>query len=446
MFLLTACSKSDFLAEKPNTDIIQPKTIDDLFMLMDNTTVLSFNGGLGHLASDDYEVSYEDWQAASATERNSYIWAEDLFGGDTEIKDWNNLYNQVFYANNVLERLAEIKEADKEKKGYIKGWALFARSYANYDLIRNFCVVYEESSAGSDLGIPIRLSAGIDTYEERSTLQESFDQVLADLGAAAQLLPPERPSGNLNRPSRLAAYALFARIYLDMRKYDKAESYADSALAIYNVLIDYNTVSTTSTTPFSTKNDELIFNSRQVSAYSFSTSSSRAQGKIPEDLIALYNGNDLRLILYYDNGNKSFYTKKRGYGGTGLYPFTGLATDELYLIKAECLARHNKIENSLDYLNRLLITRYDNKIDYMPLKAMSSEEALGLVLLERRKELAWRGLRWHDLKRLNRDGANITLQRSLNGKIFSLIPNSPRYVFPIPDDEIILSGIQQNIR
>ena len=44
------------------------------------------------------------------------------------------------------------------------------------------------------------------------------------------------------------------------------------------------------------------------------------------------------------------------------------------------------------------------------------------------------------------EGANITLKRDLDGTIYTLPPNDPRYVMPIPQDEINLSHIEQNAR
>jgi hypothetical protein len=59
---------------------------------------------------------------------------------------------------------------------------------------------------------------------------------------------------------------------------------------------------------------------------------------------------------------------------------------KFFLIGAECAARLGDKEKSLEMLNSLLIKRY--KIGkYKPLMANSDQEALDLVLRERRKEL-----------------------------------------------------------
>jgi len=71
---------------------------------------------------------------------------------------------------------------------------------------------------------------------------------------------------------------------------------------------------------------------------------------------------------------------------------------------------------------------------FNPVTAASAEDALDSVLVERRKELAFRGLRWSDLRRLNNEGAGDTIYHGLNGQAHRLSPNSLNYVLPIPPD------------
>jgi len=136
---------------------------------------------------------------------------------------------------------------------------------------------------------------------------------------------------------------------------------------------------------------------------------------------------------------------KRGYNGAGLAPFNGLAVDEVLLIKAECLVRRYRLDEASTLMNRLLINRY-KKDEYQQVIFSDPHNALNFVLTERRKELIWRCLRWDDIKRLNKERANIVLTRIVGENIYRLEPNSNRYVFNIPQDEINRSGITQNIR
>jgi hypothetical protein len=126
--------------------------------------------------------------------------------------------------------------------------------------------------------------------------------------------------------------------------------------------------------------------------------------------------------------------------------FSGLATDELYLVRAECAARNGNTAAALGDLNALLSKRWKTGT-YVPLSAGSAEAALNLIITERRKELAGRLIRWSDLKRLRSDSRfAVTLSRKINGQVFSLTPDSRRYAYPIPFDETSASAIQQNER
>jgi starch-binding outer membrane protein, SusD/RagB family len=450
----TMCScKKGFLDEKPKSDILIPNTLADFQRLLDNTVVISRSGALAHLACDDYYfTSATAWQAASTqTERNSYIWDTDIFGGETDVDDWNALYQAVFYTNAVLKGLSlvPVEPTNKAQWNNIKGWALFARSFAFFDLARNFSPIYNSNTAATDLGIPLKLEPDIDVIVKRSSVKQTYDKILADLTEASQLLTTTFQINNRNRPSKVSAMALFSRIYLYMGQYDKAELYADSCLLMYNKLINYNTLSATASTPFSINNDEVLYHCIQVGKY-YSVSGVGSTGGntgIDTALINLYNQvNDLRFSIFFTKpAALNIYWIKRGYAGTGLFPFTGLATDEVYLTKAECAARRADTTIALSYLNDLLVKRFKTGT-FVRVTASSVQDALDKIILERRKELVWRNQRWHDIKRYNKEGANITLTRVLGGQTYTLVPNSPRYTFNIPADEIALSGIEQNNR
>jgi len=97
-------------------------------------------------------------------------------------------------------------------------------------------------------------------------------------------------------------------------------------------------------------------------------------------------------------------------------------------------------------LDTLLVIR--RKTDtYVPLTAGSADEALSIVLTERRKELVMRGLRWTDLGRLNEDSRFAkTLTRQIAGTSYTLPPNDPRYVLLIPNEVIQFTKMEQNSR
>lgn len=444
MLLFGACKK-EFLDKKPSSDILAPRSLSELKTLLDGQAQ-SYTGALGQMSSDEYLIISDQVYASltSAIQRKAYIWSTDLYEGE-KVDDWNIPYKAIFYANSVLDILDNQSYSDEKEAGAVRGWALFSRAYAYYDLAKNFCKVYNPSTAQTDLGLPLRLSADIDVIEQRASISVTFSQILADLNQAELLLDPLVPALNKNRPSKAAVAALKARIYLYMGDYERAENAAGSGLKLHDKLTDFNTVSTSSDTPFGYNADEVIFQSNQlISATTTTGTGNRPEIEVLPVLYGSFSQNDLRKVIYFRTNTIGKINVKRGFVGSGQYAFTGLSTPELYLIKAECLARRQQTALAMTTLNQLLISRYKKAPVFMPVSGSSPAEALALILLERRKELIWRGIRWSDLKRLNREGANITLTRSINNLSYTLPPNDPRYVFPIPDQEISTSGIQQN--
>ncbi|MGK9121080.1 RagB/SusD family nutrient uptake outer membrane protein [Olivibacter jilunii] len=443
----SSCSK-ERLELKPNSSIVTLSTVEDLQHLLDNAQVTNVTGALSQLSSDEYFIV--DDKAFDGlnrqTQRNAYVWAPDLYEGEEE-PSWNNLYTAVFYANSVLDAMEakDFDHSDREAENNLKGSALFIRAYSFHDLVRSFAPVYNTSTAARDLGIPLRLSSGIDEIKLRASVDESYRQILADLSVARGLLSNDTSPIYKNRPSLASVFALYARVYLDMGDYLLAGRYADSCLMINHELIDYNTIDIASQYPFHDTGSEVIYFSEQVNAYTTGYTN-RYQGTFGMDslLVSLYASNDLRLPIFFERNSLGNYSIKRGYT-RGLYAFTGLAWDEVLLIKAECAARLGDVESAEQLLNELLQKRYRRGTFTLPV-FNNADELLTYVLTERRKELVWRGLRWQDIKRLNREGRNIQLSRVIKGQTYTLQPNDPRYVFPIPDNEISLSGIEQNRR
>ncbi|MGY0036287.1 RagB/SusD family nutrient uptake outer membrane protein [Pedobacter sp. NJ-S-72] len=242
------------------------------------------------------------------------------------------------------------------------------------------------------------------------------------------------------RPDKKASLALLARVFLSMEDYSNAGKYADSCLALQSKLIDYNTISQVGTarpfpSAFPVGNLEILFFSGIIS-YTFPTFDSNII--IDPFLYKTYNNNDLRKLLFFRerSGNERMTFRGTYAGNNNNVLFAGLATDEMYLISAECMARQNRIEEAMATLNKLLLTRW-RKSTYIDKVASNKAEALRVILEERKKELITRGLRWDDLKRLNKDPIYaIELRRNINGKIYVLKPNDLRYVFSLPDNEI----------
>ncbi|NLR58316.1 RagB/SusD family nutrient uptake outer membrane protein [Chitinophaga polysaccharea] len=447
--LSVACSKSDFLDKKPNTNIVIPGTVADMIQLLDNQNIFRSNSAsLGIMSGDEYYYASADVYntLATKTEKNCYIWNQDIYNGEIAIPDWNLPYQSIYYCNAVLEQWDHLATEEKNSVPgqFVRGAALFFRGFSYYNLVSVFSPAYDESKKTTDLGVPLKESANINEVKQRATLGDTYNQVISDLTSSIGYFSGTFPLQHRNRPSKAAAYALLARVCLSMRNYAGAAKYADSSLSCYNKLIDYNTLDTTARYPLTIYNDELLLLNATAVYYGAVLTGSASLVSIDSNLINLFDDDDLRKPVFFRNETGTFIPKTV-YAGSGSYPFTGLAVDEVYLVKAESDARTGRLNDAIAAMNTLLAKRYKAGT-FTPITQQPPDQLLRSILLERRKELVWRGTRWTDLKRLNKEGANITLKRELDGKTFTLSPNDPKYVMPIPIDEIAISHIQQNIR
>ena len=438
------CSKK--LDLKPDSTLIIPESAKDLENILDNSDIINSTPALAQLSADEYFIpTLQDWQGLpTPIQRNLYIWKPDIFEGATQLADWTVPYSAIFYSNSVLDILSKQNISNDTEKKNIKGWALFIRSYNLYILVSLYSKAYDEATANSDLGIPLKLSSDIKNIVPRSSVQKTYDQITNDIITASDLLNTNIIDGKRNRPSKIASYALLARVYLSMRKYDQAELYANKSISLYSTLIDYNSLDTTTASAFTYNSLETIYFTQQLPEYASTSYGLQRSYGLDSNLVTIYEPGDLRLPIYFKKNSIDNYNFK-AINSLQEYPFTGLATDEMYLIKAECLARKGQIEESLLVLNSLIKTRMKTGT-FIAITANTAADALEKILVERQKSLVWRGLRWMDIKRFNLEGRNIMLTRNLSGTIYILEPNSPKYVLPIPDDEIALSGIQQNPR
>ncbi len=440
----TSCKKQDeWLNVKSNKNDISPTTLQNYQAILDYDIYMNNNyPGLPLVSADNYYLSYTTWLGNSSYAKNAYVWAQDLYQGTVTIGDWNSPYIIVEYANIVLDGIAGIERTIQNQQDWdnVRGSALFYRAYAFYNLVSEFAKPYTTATAATDLGIPLRLSSDINEKSVRASIQECYDQIINDLKEAEQLLPAN--ALYQSRPGKVAAEALLARVYLNMDDYVNAGLFADNALHQASDLLDFNGLTITSARPFPVfpNNPEIIFYATN-SIFSLAIIS----GWADSILLKSYAVNDLRKTAFYKAGANGS-TFKGQYSGS-YAPFGGLATNELYLIRAESSARAGNTGSAMQDLNTLLSKRW-KKGTFIPYTANTADAALSKILEERRKELPFTGtLRWEDLRRLNKDNRYaITIIRMLNGETYSLAPSDPRYVLPIPENEIRLSGIQQNPR
>lgn len=445
-----ACKKqNEWLDKKANKSDVIPKTLEDFKLILNNTDIMNASySGYPNLSSDNFYITYANWLSLFGnSERNAYVWAKEIYEGDVSF-DWTQGYQRIEFANIVLDGLDKISMNASNQKDWntLKGTALFFRGLNYFNLAQTFAKPYRKASADGDLGIVLRNSSDVNEKSVRATVQQTYDQLIADLTMAEELLPNFTPFKT--QPSKIAVQGTLARVYLCMGSFERAYFYADLALKTYGTLIDFNTLNAGAPAPFpifQVDNKEVIF---YATAANYS-STSYAKLRVDDNLYALYAAGDLRKSIFYvNNGSNGIAFKGNYTGTTSGGHFAGVSTNELYLIRAEAAARLGKTSEAVLDINILLKNRWDKNIPYPAFATTDSEEALKKSIEERRKELPFMGgRRWEDLRRLNTDPRFAkTLTRVLNGTTYTLPPNDPRYVYALPDVEIRLSNLPQNIR
>ena len=445
LLVFTGCQK-DFLEKKPVRSQLVPKTVSD-FQAISDLAIFFQAPAIQEVSSGDFTISDIGLSSLAIIQANVYKWDPNPFAGQTNVQDWSVPHTQIFYANIVLEGLEDISGAERNSFDYnnVKGNALFNRAFAFYNLAQVFAAPYNPATANKLPGIPLRLVSDLKATYPRGTVQQTYDHIIADLQASLLLLPDK--VNYKNRACKAAVYALLARVYLSMGDYANAELYADRTLKVRNELLDYSTIKGNATdrlmpSALPNGNAEVILYKGALN-YAFPGSSSAASVVSP--LYNLYSSDDLRKSLFFRDRGNGVLTWRGTYGGTvNVVLFTGLATDELYLIRSECAARRGDLAFALSDLNTLLVTRFA-KGKYVPYSGTDKELVLKIILTERRKELIARGLRWTDLRRLNFDSRfALELKRVVSGVEYTLLPNSTKYTFRIPDNEVGKDGIEQN--
>jgi hypothetical protein len=351
---------------------------------------------------------------------------------------WKIAYAAINNANSIIKYG---QSSSLDNKDQFVAEALALRALLHYDLYRFFAPAYNADAAA--LAVPYRLDTDeLLEKKARNTVEEVIGYVLTDLVAAEKMATNDV---NSNRISKTAIQALLARVYQETGDYANAIKFAKEALKDTRFSLDTDAVALEQQWR-QDDSDEIIFRIRFEASENASNAALFAiplYGSYPyyvsDDLINLYDqANDIRFDLYFENSPSdpaSYYPEKHvgmrtaDYGNfqVGAIDIKLIRVPELYLIIAEASQRTGA-SDAITYLNTLRNAR--GLGDY------SGSDLLTEIMNERRRELAFEGFRFTDLKRLEMgftrpDGSGLTA-------------NNPRFALPIPKLEIDRSGIKQN--
>lgn len=455
--LLVGCTRDSFLDFEPKGFVI-PTKVEEFRGLLDQVEPdpnINFTQGFGShhdftiLASDNYSLS-EEVRAnfgISPEQINMYLFRDQISTDNGDDNTWILYYNQIYVANVVLEGLKTVDNGTPEEIAALKADASLQRAFAYFNLVNIYSVHYNPETAGTDLGVPIRVGIDLEGADfTRASVQGIYDLILSDINDNINVLPDLQPANLSFRPSKAGAYTLLARVLLYQGKYQEALDAANKGLDIKNTVRDINT------DPVDPRDANVIsfplaINDPQV--IWFKDSGGFTIVTTPE-FYGLYEDNDLRKKWFADantyffaNIDNPVFVAHRANNNTNV----SLTTVDLYLIRAECNTRLGNLATANSDLNLLRTNRYTSET-YIPINFTDQAELLAFVKDEIRREKAPSVLRTYDIKRYNRfDDQKITVTHTFDGETVSIEPNSLNWALPIANNYIVANPeIAQNPR
>ncbi len=343
-------------------------------------------------------------------------------------RTWIAGYRAINMANVVLDALGVVTDASQKAK--LEGEALFIRGIMHFELVRYYALPWGATGANNQVGVVIKTTATkneADAFQRipRSTVAQVYTQVINDLTAAIGKLPND----NGTRADKFTAQAFLARVYLQQQDYANARNMASAVIAsgkykmnasVRAVFDNKNTAESVWEIQQNEQNNAGTANDGMATFYASIPGIGRADVRMNTTFLqSSYNPNDLRYTEWY-------------YVGTGARPgntYCGkwksfsmnlpvIRIAEMYLIRAECNLRLGTAVGDTP-ANDLAQVRNPVRTNLPSFVAPTLND----VLNERILELAFEGVRIHDIKRLK--GAT------------GAFPYDDKFlVFPIPAREV----------
>lgn len=496
LFILTgfaSCKK--YLDEPPskNTSLVVTTT-DQLSALLNNYSQFYSEGNRTAIYStDDYELPKSLYDARPATFSamatiQFMLWDIPYLPDDTREGFWSGEYRKIFYANMALDYVDKVTGSDADKAA-IKADAHLIRAYSYWELANTYCLPYTDATK-NEAGLPIKISTSFEEPFVRQPLSKVYELIEADITEALKTTVPLQQGTQVRhwRASKAGVNGFAARYYLNRNNYAKAITHANDALTEYSRLVDYNSEmrygrdvvltidagtaqqqSVTLKFPYTHDNQTDFTDMLGWKEFLyFRMLNHESWWYIPsQGLLNLYDQtNDLRYRYHivegysYDRG-----LSKPSYNYPGYIFFfkdrvpSGPTVAEMYLIKAEALARTNDVAGAMTAVNTLRAKRMLPGA-WVNLSAINKDDAIKKVAEERRREMPF-VQRWYDLRRYNNNedpNDDVNLSKSFypytNSAVLTTQPvqsytlpkGSRRWAAPLPRTEIISSDgvIEQN--
>jgi hypothetical protein len=334
-------------------------------------------------------------------------------------------YTLINITNWAISEIPKVRDeafaAGEQSK--LLGEAYFIRAFSYFTLARSWGGVQLQLAPTTDL-----TSLG---SIKRSTLEDTYKQVLSDLAKAEELLPAD-DNTTRNKIQRATVRAVRAKVYLYTKQYQQAETEATAVISNpkYELVKPYSAFSQS---PYLTK--ESVFelsattNNTGTSGSSWFPASGTPRGSYEfrptNELINLLNNaakGGSRKVLIATRGTDIYGNLYRTVS-PNLDPAYVLRIAELYLIRAE--ARAGKASPDLaGAIADLNAVRGRADAELFAVGNANKEAVLQAIWDERRLEFAFESDRWFDLVRSGQAEKVLGVEKNF-------------WLFPIPQADVL---------
>ncbi|MGL4852680.1 MAG: RagB/SusD family nutrient uptake outer membrane protein [Phocaeicola sp.] len=448
------CSScSDFLDRTPSTSLPDDEAITSLFDLQNAVN------GIGYLMTRD-RMTYSAEMAIYADIKGNDFAVIRGNGYSEPISTYNinknhelsELPYQVFYralasVNRAIESADHVQHtaAEAAKVNNLKGQLLAWRGMLHFDLARYYCQIPTIAADvnAANTGLALSIQSYLPSYKPtRTTLKETYDQIIADFTDALPLL--EQANSANGYISYWGALALRSRAYLYTGEDALAKADADKVInegrfRLYT-MDNYATVWSQEYTDESIFELQItnIYNAQRTSAGFYTDATGYAEcgfnttGELYTYLTS--NPNDVRSLLIKDQTDAAVYGRSAGYypdkypGRDGNIYVNNpkiVRLSEMYLIAAEAASHQGDNATAANYINQI---RKNRIADYQDVATVTLEDILFEYRVEFFAENQSSFAYWRNKQSVkNMVGQEVTY-------------NDPLIILPIPQREIDLIG------
>ncbi|KIO54493.1 RagB/SusD family nutrient uptake outer membrane protein [Flavobacterium hibernum] len=451
---LTFASCNDYLDDAPKGSKIPTTLADYEAFLRDEYSNQSVDAAQALNLMNDKFIDIATLAAERLTKAN-YMWDETADRIDLKQSDERMYYGQyqgISTFNLIIENALTTTEATEDQKRIIWAEAKILRAMSYYNLVNFYADTYDASTAKTKLSVPLITSADVNAPSKQVTIQELYDFILNDVKEALPYLP--KVSQTALHPNLGAGYAFNSRVYLQMSNYTEALKYANLALTENNRLYDWNAYYVANKTvidlPNSYTNTPSPMGYDYVENYTYrhgASTSLSTEFSLPVERAQRFEAGDVRFKSRWKIrtvGVETYYRRTL----SGMFNYGGITTVEIYLIKAECLARAGQISDALTSLNAVRKTRIQPS-SYQDIVTTDRTVALNAIFKTKNNELILTLIPFADARRLNAEGVyKVSFSKVDNGTTYNLSSTSHLWTMPFPQGAVKNPGngtITQNV-